>query len=160
MEEKIKIRVVDTQIYMKTVRELLSEGKDVPLLITGNSMSPFFVHKRDWIQISPVLHPLKKGDMAVFQRKNGQYVMHRIHHLDRKKRYYFVGDGQTEIEGPVEKEQVFGLITQVVRKNKKLGANSFWWIFFEKIWLNIVPVRPFIVKAYAFCMRIVKGSRI
>ena len=48
---KMQKRVVDVDIYMPVLREVLEQGKEVPLLITGNSMSPFLVHQRDEILI-------------------------------------------------------------------------------------------------------------
>ena len=71
----MKKRVVDVETYMPVLRELLSQGRQVPLVITGNSMSPFMVHQRDEILISPPDGSWKKGDMAFFQRKDGHYVI-------------------------------------------------------------------------------------
>ena len=51
MKDKKKIVELDT--YMPVFREILSQGKEVSLTITGNSMSPFLVHGRDKILISP-----------------------------------------------------------------------------------------------------------
>lgn len=144
-------RKVDTYVYMQMVQELLKEGKEVPLVITGNSMSPFLIHERDQILISRVNRPLKKGDMAFFRRTNGQYIMHRICRVKKennKEAYYFVGDAQTAIEGPIRREQIFGLITAVERKGKILRKGDFWWEFFEHVWLHIIPFRRMICRIY------------
>lgn len=144
---------------MAAVRELLKEGKDVPLTVTGNSMSPFLVHGRDQILISRIERPLHKGDMAFFCRKNGQYIMHRICNIQKGKcekenRYYFIGDAQTMIEGPVEQDQIFGLITAVQRKGKTLKKGNYLWEFFEHIWLRIIPLRPVLCSIYTFFKRL------
>lgn len=44
----------------------------------------------------------------------------------------------------------------VRRKEKLLQPGSFWWNFFEKVWIRVIPLRPGIVAAYsaltgAFC---------
>ena len=44
----------------------------------------------------------------------------------------------------------------VRRKEKLLQPGSFWWDFFEKVWIRVIPLRPGIVAAYsaltgAFC---------
>ena len=41
-------------------------------------------------------------------------------------------------------------------KEKLLQPGSFWWNFFEKVWIRVIPLRPGIVAAYsaltgAFC---------
>lgn len=142
-------RVVDADTYMPVLRELLRQGKEVPLMITGSSMSPFLVHERDEILISPPDGNWKKGDMAFFQRKNGHYVMHRILKVASKGECFFIGDGQMIVEGPIAPEQIFGKITAVKRKGKWIGPGNFWWEFFEHIWLNVIPLRPLLRKLYS-----------
>ena len=155
MQEQIPVRKVDTGKYMKIIRSLLEEGKEVPLVVTGNSMLPFLVDGRDQVLIKEVNRPLRKGDIAFFQRKNGQYIMHRIRYIRQnpktgKREYWFVGDGQVYTEGPIEQEQIFGLIIEAQRKGKRIGEKNIWWLFFRHIWLKIIPFRPLILRLYAF----------
>lgn len=154
MNHEIPVRKADTQEYMKIVRSILEEGKEVPLVVTGNSMMPFLIDRRDMVLIKKVDRPLKKGDIAFFQRKNGQYIMHRIHFIrkDNKtglRQFYFIGDGQETIEGPIEENQIFGLITEVSRKGKRLDEHTFTWKFFQNIWCYVIPVRSLIIKIYS-----------
>lgn len=121
MDHEIPVRIVDNQEYMKVVRSILEEGKEVPLVVTGNSMMPFLIDRRDQVLIKRIERPLKKGDIAFFQRENGQYIMHRIHFMRKDDRtgenqFYFIGDGQKNIEGPIKETQIFGVITGVLRK--------------------------------------------
>ena len=85
----MKKRIVDADEWIPVVREMVEEGNIVPFLITGNSMSPFMIHERDTILLKKAEGTLKRGDMAFYQRKNGQYVMHRIIKITDKG-YYFV----------------------------------------------------------------------
>ena len=150
------MRTVDTTSYLDMMKGLLQEGRDVPVLISGNSMSPFLVHQRDTIRISPVKGPLKKGDMALYQRSTGQYVMHRICRVKKKngqREYYFIGDAQMEVEGPVSGEQIAGVITAVQRKGKWLKPGNFWWEFFRLVWVRVIPMRKMIQKAYSSLVR-------
>lgn len=78
--------------------------------------------------------------------------MHRIWKV-KPEGYYIVGDAQTEIEGPVLREQIFALITQVQRKGEKIGPGDFWWEFFEHVWINIVPFRRMLVRGYGYVNR-------
>ena len=86
MDHEIPVRIVDNQEYMKVVRSILEEGKEVPLVVTGNSMMPFLIDRRDQVLIKRIERPLKKGDIAFFQRENGQYIMHRIHFMRKDDR--------------------------------------------------------------------------
>ena len=54
-------KIVDIYTYMPVLQELLSQGKEVSITITGNSMSPFLVHGRDKIMICLPMVFGKKG---------------------------------------------------------------------------------------------------
>ncbi len=141
------MKIVDINELMPVLIDMIHEGKTVPFTVTGSSMNPFLIHMRDSVSISPVTAPLKKGDIVFYQRVNGQYVMHRIHHI-RKNQLYIIGDAQTEIEGPVYPSQVFGIIHQVKRKGKIISEGDFWWFFFAHIWLHMIPLRRPIMRLY------------
>lgn len=141
------MRMVDTYQYISMLKEIAEQGKEVSLLVSGGSMTPFLGDKRDTISFRSPDRELRRGDMVFYQRPNGQYVMHRICRI-KEEGYYIIGDAQTEIEGPVKREQIFGLITTVQRKGKWIGPEDFWWKFFEKIWIRVIPLRPFLIKTY------------
>lgn len=146
--EEMNKRTVDIHTYVPVLRELIEQGKEVSLTITGSSMSPFLAHGRDQILIERPKDKLKKGDMAFYQRDNGAYVMHRICKVGDGDVYWFVGDAQTLIEGPVYRNQIFGSIKAVKRKGKWLQPKSFWWEFFRTFWLWIIPIRPLVCRIY------------
>lgn len=146
----MKRRIVAEADYLPVLEDLVSQGHEVSFLITGNSMAPFLIHARDHILIAKPQHPMKKGDMAFFRRKNGKYVMHRICLVDRDGNYYLIGDAQNQVEGPIQPEQVFGKITAVCRNGKWIRPGDFWWEFFEHFWLKIIPLRRMICIVYAF----------
>lgn len=146
------MRVVDTNEYVSMLRDLVREGKSVNFLITGNSMSPFLIHQRDTISFKAPDRPLKRGDIVFFQRDNGRFILHRILRVhvapDGKRSYDIIGDNQTEIETGVREDQIFGLVFAVVRKGKKTQPGDFWWWFFERVWLRIIPLRRFLRRVY------------
>lgn len=143
------MRRVDTDAYVSMLRDLVNEGKECRLLISGSSMAPFLVHERDSIIFSKPDRELRRGDMVFYQRDTGQYVMHRILKV-KPEGLYIIGDAQTEVEGPVRPEQVFALITKVNRKGKWVGPGNFWWWFFSTVWLRLFPIRRLILKLYPF----------
>lgn len=154
--EELHKRMVDIHEYIPVMRDLIAQGKEVALTITGNSMSPFLAHGRDQILIEKPQDVLKKGDMVFYQRTTGAYVMHRICKADQEGAYWLVGDAQTMIEGPIYKEQIFGKIKAVRRKGKWIHPGSFWWEFFRTFWLWIVPIRPMLRKAYGIVVSIIR----
>lgn len=151
--EVTRRRIVDIHTYLPVLIDIIKSGKDVSVTVTGSSMAPFLAHLRDSIIVSPPPRQFHRGDMVFFQRQDGSYVMHRIHHLKEGK-LYLVGDNQTEIEGPIDPEQVFGIVRKVIRNGKLLQKGDFWWDFFEKAWIRIVPLRPAAVKAVSIVYKI------
>lgn len=148
-------RVVDTREYVSVLREIAESGKIVSLRIAGSSMSPFLAHGRDYIYFTRPDRELRAGDMVFYQRKNGQYVMHRIY-KKKPEGYYIVGDAQTEIEGPVDRGQIFALIIKVKRKDRIIRPGDFWWEFFEHVWIRMIPLRRPAVRIYSAVSKLLR----
>ena len=151
--EVTRRRIVDIHTYLPVLIDIIKSGKDVSVTVTGSSMAPFLAHLRDSIIVSPPSRQFHRGDMVFFQRQDSSYVMHRTHHLKEGK-LYLVGDNQTEIEGPIDPEQVFGIVRKVIRNGKLLQKGDFWWDFFEKAWIRIVPLRSAAVKAVSIVYKL------
>ena len=152
----IKIRTIDLSEQYEDIKNIIDGGASFPLIVTGNSMSPFFVHMRDTVFITKPKGNFKKGDIVFYIRDTGQFVMHRVHHIDKEGYIYMVGDAQSEIEGPLEQSCIFGIVKKAVRKGKYIGQSDGIWKFFEKIWIRIVPIRVQIRKVASLCKRIGK----
>lgn len=146
MEHKVK--VVAPEELMEPLLGLLEETESVPLVISGYSMTPFLVHGRDTVYLSKVNRPLKRGDMILYRRRSGAYILHRIYRVEEDT-YTLVGDAQTLLEPGIRPDQVLALVTAVRRKGKLLQRGSFWWDFFEKVWIRMVPLRSKAVAAYS-----------
>lgn len=144
----MQMKTVDTRSYISVLRELVEEGRTVSMIISGSSMAPFLIHQRDAIYFKKPDRPLKAGDMVFYQRKSGQFVMHRIYKI-RPEGFYLVGDGQTQIEGPLQERCIFALIISVRRKGKVINPGNFWWEFFEHIWRRVIPWRRMLMDIYA-----------
>ena len=138
---------LDTAPLLETYRELLQSVNTLPLLVSGNSMVPFLVHGRDTVYLTRVNYPLKVGDMVLYQRDNGEYILHRICRLEGEL-FCLVGDAQTVLEHGIRREQIFARVEWVQRKGKQQKPGCFWWIFFEKVWVRIIPCRPMILRVY------------
>lgn len=147
-------KTIEIDAYLPVLVELAEQGHTVSLTITGNSMAPFLIHGRDQISFQKPDGPLKRGDMALFRRKNGAYIMHRVCRVDAEGNYYLLGDAQQAVEGPVAPEQVLGVVTRVCRKGKWLGPKDPWWRFFAGPWLWLRPLRPLLCRGYGRISRI------
>ena len=64
---------------MPVIREKLDAGGEVRLPASGRSMTPLFRDGKDTVILEAAdKKGLKKYDMILYRRDNGQYVLHRI----------------------------------------------------------------------------------
>ena len=144
MEHKVK--VLQPEELIPPLLALLDETPAVPLVISGNSMSPFLVHGRDTVYLSKLTQPPRRGDMILYRRDNGAYVLHRVY--EAGSTCTMVGDAQTLLERGIRPDQLLARVSAVCRKGKHLEKGSFWWDFFEKVWIRSLSLRPVLVAAY------------
>ena len=146
MERNVK--VLPPELLMDQLLGLLEDTESVPLVISGSSMTPFLVHGRDTVYLSKATHPLKKGDMILYRRDNGAYILHRIFRVEGET-YTLAGDAQNRLEPGVRQDQVLAVVRAVCRKGKILRSGSFWWDFFERIWIRMISLRPAAMAVYS-----------
>lgn len=77
------MKQVDTKEYISILRELTEEGRQVSLIISGNSMAPFLIHGRDTVWFEKPKRPLKRGDIVFFQRDDGSFILHRLRRVHK-----------------------------------------------------------------------------
>jgi hypothetical protein len=146
------VKVLPPEVLMEQLPALLEEAPAVPLVITGSSMVPFLVHGRDTVYLSKITAPLKRGDMILYRRSNGMYVLHRILRVEAES-YTLLGDAQTDPEPGIRTQQILARVSAVRRKGKLLQNGSFWWEFFAKFWLRAVSLRPALLGLYSRLVR-------
>lgn len=123
------------------IETLLKSGQSVQLFPQGYSMYPLLVPGRDEVILSPLPdRPLRRGEVALYRRDTGILVLHRICRC-KEDGYYMVGDNQVQVEGPLRKEQVIGIMSGFVRKGKLFSSDDLWYRILSRIWLVMRPVR-------------------
>lgn len=131
------------------LEQLLKEGNSIQIRPQGYSMYPLFVQGRDSARIAPIgdTQP-KRGDVALYRRVSGILVLHRIVSV-KEDGYYMVGDNQTEIEGPLQHEQIKGILVGIERKGKYFSVKHPLYRTFEWLWLLMLPIREPLSRAAA-----------
>lgn len=122
----------------------LGSGGAARLTVTGYSMMPMLRNHRDAVELIAPREPLRKGDIALYKRENGSYVLHRIIDV-REGTYICCGDNQAEQE-PVRQEQLLALVTGFVRKGKYHGVQEWRYRLYTALWVYGFPFRrPYII---------------
>ena len=150
-----RMQPVDPARLLEEYRTLLETADQLPLRVSGNSMAPFLVHDRDTVFLTRVNRPLRRGDIVLYRRKTGAYILHRICGA-KGDLFSMVGDAQTRIEYGIGREQIFAVVCSALRKGRRQKPGCFWWDFFEKIWVRIIPVRPVLLRTYGGLKRIIR----
>ena len=115
------MKTISAGTYLPILQALILDGKTVCLNISGSSMAPFLIHQRDSVRLQRPEHPPISGDIVLYQRENGQFILHRICRI-KNGFYYLAGDNQTVLEGPVPPKQIFAVVTAVCRKGQWFKA--------------------------------------
>ncbi|MBQ7999732.1 MAG: S24/S26 family peptidase [Ruminococcus sp.] len=139
------MRVMDTDSFLTVLCELAREGKRVCTVVSGGSMLPFLSAGRDYVYLEKPEGKLRKGDLVLFRRTNGEFVLHRIKRI-KGDEFYLIGDRQYIVEGPVRGEQILAVAVGAKRKGKELTTKSPLWVFYSKVWINTVFLRPFLFR--------------
>ena len=154
---------VDTEEYLNAVSALIAEGREVTVPVRGGSMNPFLVDNRDCVLLVPVPERLRRGDIVLFRRSSGQYVLHRIVAVRRSRPgghepvYVMRGDAQEMTEGPVARAQVRALAARVMRQGRWLTDRDLRVLFFRHLWCRRYFPRRAALSVYRLVRRITAG---
>lgn len=118
----------------------LDNGGRANLVVTGYSMRPILRHHRDSVVLIPPPEKLKRGDLILYTRKSGQYVLHRIVKKPKNGAFICSGDNQWVPE-EVHDHQVMALVESYNRGGKKFRADSFRCRLYVTVWVAMFPIR-------------------
>ena len=134
-------RVLDTQAFLDTVCELLQQGQcHVAVPVTGGSMTPF-LYSGDTVFLDLPDTPLKKGDIVLYTRSSGRYILHRIKKVNSDGSFVMVGDAQEDLEYLPRRDMIHARVTSALHKGKATRPGQPRWWFYQHVWLWLVPIR-------------------
>ena len=144
------MKAVETQVAMAELLPMIEDsfrqGLTVTLGVTGNSMVPLFRHKRDSVILSPCdALSLKRGDVPLYRRPDGKFVLHRILHV-KQDTYTLAGDAQHELEVGLPKPCVLAVMTGFIRKGKTVSCRNVLYRMYSTCWMLLRPVRPYLFR--------------
>ncbi len=124
---------------MPLIREALDSGRRVRFSPRGVSMLPMLRQGIDCVTLSPVTGALKKYDLPLYKRENGQYVLHRV--IAVGDTYTCMGDNQFDPEPGLRHEQIIAVVTAFTRGKKEYSVNDWRYWFYCRFWHYSRPVR-------------------
>ena len=70
-------KVVHLAELLPVIQDVLEQNGSVVLTITGTSMYPTMLGGRDQVVLEKPDRALKRGDLPLYRRKNGQFILHK-----------------------------------------------------------------------------------
>lgn len=132
-------------IPMKELAELirlqLENGGKAHLNVTGSSMLPTLRAQRDSVLLTVPAQRQKKGDIILYLRENGQYVLHRIIEVEADG-YICCGDNQL-VREQVKHSQVLAVVSGMRRNGKVYQAQSCAYRTYAAVCTGLFPMRKF-----------------
>lgn len=125
-------RMMHLDDMMPLFKELLAEGKTVTFGPKGTSMMPMIRQNIDTVVLAPLPKKLKKLDLPLYQRDNGQYVLHRI--VAVGDTYTCCGDNQFAYEHGVRPDQMIGVVTGFYRDKEYHSVDQWSHRFYRWSW--------------------------
>lgn len=105
-----------------TFEDILSERGELIYTNVGDSMYPL-IQSRDLLVIKKCDGNLKRLDIPLYKRDNGQYVLHRIIKV-RAGEYVMCGDNRAEPEYGITDRHIIGVLDAIIRNGERISVNS------------------------------------
>ena len=121
------------------IEEKLAAGHSIHFSPGGISMLPTLREGKDTVVLSPLPNRLKKYDMVLYRRDNGQYVLHRI--IKAGETYTCIGDNQFSLEEGLRKEQIIAIVTSFFRADRPIRVNNPIYQLYCRLWHYSRPLR-------------------
>lgn len=114
------------------IAEAVEDGGEFTLYPMGVSMLPTIVPGRDSVRLVRA-DTFKKGDIILYKRACGSFVLHRILKLCKDGTLILCGDNQRALEKDVSRKSVLFLVDSYEKNGKSIKRNGvlFWldWRF-------------------------------
>lgn len=141
-----------------SIENLIAEGATVPLCISGSSMNPFLISRRDMVYLRKHTEKdFSRGNIILFKRKDGSLVLHRVKKNCHDGSMLLCGDAQTKCE-KIEKSQVIACVSEIERKGKRKSPKSVYWKTLAFIWEFLTPIRSILMRLW-FKVRRIKNKK-
>ena len=129
-------KVINSKDLMPTVKELIDEGLEVQLTVSGNSMLPFYKDRETIVTLSKPVD-LKKYDVVLFIF-DGKYYLHRI--IKINDQVWIKGDHNQSYEY-VDEKDIIAKVKAHTHHHKTIESRSFWYLFKVKFYLLLSTIK-------------------
>lgn len=152
MNKVNQVRLADMWPFMK---EQLDLGKTVRFAPRGTSMLPMLRQGIDTVVLKQAPDRLKKYDLPLYMRENGQFVLHRVVEV-RKESYTMCGDNQCMREFCVKPENILAIAVGFYRGEEYVSCDDPNYIKYCKSQVIKQRINYFVVRLKQIVKRILR----
>lgn len=144
-------REVPLEALMPLLRERLAAGQSVRLSPRGTSMLPMLRQGLDEVVLSPVPARLQKYDLPLYQRRDGQFVLHRV--VETGETYTCCGDNQFVLEQGLRRDQMIAVVSSFRRNGRWHRVDALPYRLYCRVWCTSRPIRHFWRRGWGWLRR-------
>ena len=134
------------ELFLKEVRTLIADGRDVTLRVRGVSMRPFLEDRRDKIVLTRP-GEAKVGDAVLAEIAPGKYVYHRIIRIDGDN-VTLKGDGNVYGTEQCLLKDIAAATKELIRKERHYSPKGLAWRWYSTLWPSNVLVRRILLAVH------------
>lgn len=123
------------------IEDAFNNGKTFTIPITGTSMLPLLVQGRDTVTIKKIDEDLKKGDLPLYRRKDGAFVLHRIIDINEDGSFVMCGDNQFIKEFGITSGNLIGIVCEINRNGNTFSVEDESYVRYVNRVLRFFNVR-------------------
>ena len=121
------------------LQEVIRDGGEFRLYPRGTSMRPLLREGIDSVALVTPPPKRRRGEILLYRRANGQYVLHRLVAFRKDGALCFCGDNQRELEWGITEENVIASVCAVYRGEKRRGVTRpLMWIYAQLMTVGFV----------------------
>ena len=116
--------VLPLEQLIPLIREVLSRGGEFELHPQGNSMRPTIREGRDTVMLTAITRSPKRGDLLLYRRAGGTFVLHRVVRKEKDGTLSMRGDNQYFTERGIRENQLIATVKRYFRDGKEIRTDS------------------------------------
>lgn len=134
-------RTVDRLDFLR-IMTVAEDGFVIPLLVTGTSMLPFLLDRRSVVYLEKDRsYQPKRGDIVLFLRPDGAWVLHRVVRLLPNGKLLINGDGQAWTE-TIMPQQIMARVVRICRRKRIFSTENVIYRVLSRMWMPLRPIHP------------------
>ena len=135
-----------SEVY-DVMMEMLNNGGTVNFNPRGTSMLPTLHNDGDRVVLKK-FNSLKKYDLPLYLRDNGQFVLHRVHNINANGTFNMCGDNQWNLEKGIRPDQIIGTVISIQRSGKIIKVSNPLYRIYVVLWVKTRILRRIIIGGF------------